>query len=44
MELFDLFGSKKKPEVAMDLFIRAMYGAPPTTQKSEVVRGGGISQ
>ena len=29
MGLFDLFGAKKKPETAMDVFIRAVYGDPP---------------
>ena len=36
MGLFDLFGGKKKPESAMDLFIKAMYGDPPPPKRAKL--------
>ena len=36
MGLFDLFGSKKKPESAMDIFIKAMYGDPPPPKRAKL--------
>ena len=36
MGLFDLFGGKKKPESAMDLFIKAMYGNPPPPKRAKL--------
>jgi len=36
MGLFDLFGGKKKPETAMDVFIKAMYGDPPPPKRAKL--------
>lgn len=36
MGIFDLFGSKKKPETAMDVFIKAMYGDPPPPKRANL--------
>jgi hypothetical protein len=36
MGIFDLFGSKKKTESAMDLFIKAMYGDPPPPKRAKL--------
>jgi hypothetical protein len=36
MGLFDLFGGKKKPESAMDVFIKAMYGDPPPAKRAKL--------
>lgn len=36
MGLFDLFGSKKKPETAMDALIQAMYGNPPPPKRAKL--------
>jgi hypothetical protein len=36
MGLFDLFGDKKKPETAMDVFIKAMYGDPPPPKRAKL--------
>lgn len=36
MGLFDLFGAKKKPETAMDVFIKAMYGDPPPPKRAKL--------
>ncbi|MFM6990145.1 MAG: hypothetical protein ACKOWD_02430 [Rhodoferax sp.] len=36
MGLFDLFGTKKKPETAMDVFIKAMYGDPPPPKRAKL--------
>jgi len=36
MGLFDLFGSKKKPETAMDIFIRSVYGDPPPPKRAKL--------
>jgi len=36
MGLFDLFSSKKKPQSAMDAFIRAMYGDPPPPKRARL--------
>jgi len=31
-----LFGGKKKPETAMDVFIKAMYGDPPPPKRAKL--------
>ena len=36
MGLFDLFGGKKKPESAMDVFIHAVYGNPPPPKRAKL--------
>jgi hypothetical protein len=36
MGLFDLFGGKKKPETAMDVFIRTVYGDPPPPKRASL--------
>jgi hypothetical protein len=36
MGLFDLFSTKKKPETAMDVFIKAMYGDPPPPKRAKL--------
>jgi hypothetical protein len=36
MGLFDFFGGNKKPETAMDVFIKAMYGDPPPPKRANL--------
>ena len=36
MGLFDIFGSKKPPETAMDLLIKSMYGDPPPSKRANL--------
>lgn len=43
MGIFDLFGSKKKPETAMDLLIKTMYGDPPPPKRANLSEAVGLA-
>ena len=43
MGFFDLFGSKKKPETATDLLIKAMYGDTPPPKRANLSEAVGLA-